>query len=144
MDILGLPLDLIPVLLPVLRTVVEFAWWLMPKTLQQIVLWQFVYLPIALFALYPLAVQYERGGLWKLLFPLYAVAGLLSAYLNYTTFAFYTWDAPRKRENTFSQRCERLVSDPGWRGWLIARPVARYTNHFDPSPPHIPLPAQPA
>ena len=139
MDLLGLPLSLISDLVPILRVVVEFIWWLLPKTLQQIVLWQFVYLPIALFTLYPLAVQYERGGWWKLLFPLYALAGVLSAYLNYTTFVLYTMDQPRKGENTFSQRCERLVGEATLRG-VIARAVARYTNRFDPTPPHIPLP----
>lgn len=140
MDILGIPLDLIPVLVPIVREVIAFIWWLLPGTVQGLILWQFVYLPVALFAIYPLAVQYERPHWWcKLLFPLYVVAGVLSAYLNYTTFALYTWDAPKKGENTFSQRCERLVGMSGLRG-VFARVVARYTNRFDPSPPHIPLP----
>lgn len=125
--------------LPVVKDVLAILLMILPQTLVDLLLLQGLYLPVALFALYPIAVQYERGGWCKLLFPLYMVAGLLSAYLNYTTFAFYTWDAPRKGENTFSQRCERLVGEPGLRG-VFARLVARYTNRFDPSPPHIPLP----
>lgn len=139
MDLLSLPLDLITSLWPIARDVLALLWWVTPELLQQAVLWQFIYLPLALFALYPLAIQYERGGWRRCLFLFYATAGLLSAYLNYTTFVVYLKDVPKKRENTFSQRCERLVRDPGWRG-LVARAVARYTNRFDPTPPHIPLP----
>lgn len=142
MDILTLSqlAGVLSILLPIVREVLQIMVLILPRTLIELVLLQMVYLPIALFALYPLAVQYERPGrAWKLLFPLYALAGLLSAYLNYTTFVVYLAGLPRKRENTLSQRCERVVFDPGWRG-IEARLIARYTNHWDPSPPHIPLP----
>lgn len=126
-------------LLPLVREVLQILVLILPETFMEFLRLQFIYLPLALFALYPLAIQYERGGWWRCLFLLYATAGLLSAYLNYTTFVVYLKDVPKKRENTFSQRCERLVRDPGWRG-VIARLVARYTNYSDPKPPHIPLP----
>lgn len=140
MDLLSLPLDLIPALVPVVRTLVEFVWWLLPTTLQQAVLWQFIYLPVLLAAAYPLAIQYERGGWWKLLMPFTLVVAIVDVYLNFTTFALYFRSMPRRKEITFSQHLERLVFDSGWRG-VMARLVARYTNKFDPTPPHIPLPA---
>ncbi|WP_439606877.1 hypothetical protein [Hydrogenophaga sp.] len=104
-----------------------------------LLLWQFLYLPIALAMAYPLAIQYERGGWWRLLMPFTLVVALLDVWLNFTTFSLYLMSAPGKREITFSQHLERLVFDPGWRGY-IARVVARFTNRFDPTPPHISLP----
>lgn len=130
---------LLPLVREVLQILVLILVLILPDTFMEFLRLQFIYLPVVLFALYPLAVQYERGGWCTLLFPLYAAAGLLSAYLNYTTFVPYTWDVPRKGENTFSQRCERLVFDEGWRG-VIARLVAAFTNRWDPTSPHIPVP----
>lgn len=95
--------------------------------------------PLLLAVLYPLAIQYERGGRCRWLLLVYAAAGLLSVLVNFTWFSLVCWETPRKREITTSQRCERLVFDPGWRG-SIARAIARFTNRFDPTPPHIPLP----
>ncbi len=95
--------------------------------------------PLLLAALYPVAVQYERGGWWRLLFPLYAAAGLCSLVVNFTWFTLLLWELPRKGEATTSQRCERLVHRADWRG-ALARGIARYTNYFDPTGPHIPLP----
>lgn len=139
MDLLSLPIDLILSLWPIARDVLAFFWWVTPETLQQAVLWQFIYLPALLAAAYPLAIQYERGGWWKLLMPFTLVVAIVDVYLNFTTFALCLWSAPGKKEITFSQHLERLVFDAGWRG-VIARLVARFTNHFDPTPPHIPLP----
>jgi hypothetical protein len=104
-----------------------------------LLLWQFIYLPLLLATGYPLAIQYERGGWWRLLLPVTAVVAIVDVWLNFTTFALYLASAPRKREYTFSEHLERLVHDRGWRG-VIARLVARYTNLFDPTPPHIALP----
>ena len=95
--------------------------------------------PVLLAVLYPLAVQYERGGLWRILLPLYVGAGLCSAIANNTVAIVLLWDLPRKGEVTLSQRLERLVFDTGWRG-KIARTIARYTNLFDPTGAHITLP----
>jgi len=99
-----------------------------------LVLVQLVGLPLLLAVLYPVAILYERG--YKLCYPLYIVAGLLSAYLNWTTLALYFWDWPDKSEKTFSQRLWRLSNNKGWRG-SVARPVAAYLDYFDPSPPHV-------
>lgn len=131
--------NLIPALVPVARTLVEFVWWLLPATLQQAVLWQFVYLPLFLAAAYPLAIQYERGGWWKLLMPFTLVVAIVDVWLNWTTFSMLLASTPGRKEITFSQHLERLVSQQNLRG-LIARAVARYTNRFDPTPPHIPIP----
>lgn len=95
--------------------------------------------PALLALIFPLAIQYEKGGNWRWLLPLYATAALLSVLVNFTWLSLLCWEMPRKREITTSQRCERLVFEPGWRG-ALARMIARYTNRFDPTPPHIPLP----
>ena len=95
--------------------------------------------PLVLAILYPLAVQYERGGNYRLLFPLYAIAGLYSTFVNYTWLTLIAMELPRKGEVTTSQRCERLVYLNTYVG-SIARGIARYTNKFDPTGPHIPLP----
>ncbi len=124
---------------PILRDVLAFVWGVLPGTLTEALIWQFIYLPLLLAAVYPLAIQYERGGWWRLLLPLTAAAALLDVWLNWTTFSLYLASAPRKREYTLSQHLERLVFDHGWRGY-IARAVARYTNWSDPTPPHIALP----
>ena len=102
-------------------------------------LWLTLFSPLLLAVLYPIAVQYERGGNCRWLFPFYAAAGLLSTLVNFTWLTLITRDLPRKREITTSQRCERLVYADGFSG-ALARAIARYTNRFDPTPPHIPLP----
>ena len=130
---------ILSLLLPVVREVLQILAILLPSTFIEFLRFQFLYLPLALAAAYPVVIQYERGGWWKLLMPFTLVAALVDVYLNFTTFSLYLWDAPGKREVTFSQRLERLVFDKGFRG-AAARLIARFTNYFDPTPPHIPLP----
>lgn len=125
--------------LPVLKDVLSILLMILPETVVGLLLWQFVWLPLALAVLYIPAIQYERGGRWKLMMPLTLVVAIVDVWLNWTTFSLLLWSAPGKKEITFSQHLERLVFDTGWRG-LIARLVARYTNRFDPTPPHILLP----
>lgn len=136
---LNLFAELLPMVLPIARELVALIWWLLPTTVQGVLLWQFVYLPLLLAAAYPLAIQYERGGWWRVLMPFTLVVAVVDVWLNFTTFALYLRSWPARKEITFSQHLERLVHDPGWRGF-IARAIARYTNWPDPTPPHIPLP----
>lgn len=74
----------------------------------------------ALWVLYPLAIQYERGGWWRLCYIPAVPAGVLDVLLNHTTLAVLTWSFPRLRrdkyEFTFSDRLARLYWDEGWRG----------------------------
>lgn len=86
--------------------------------------------------LYPIAIQYERGGWWYLLAPVTLLALLIDVVANYTELALLTWDLPRRGEWTFSTRCKRLQHDQGWRG-RIARLVKDYTNFWDPQRDHI-------
>jgi hypothetical protein len=124
---------------PIAREVLQLLWSVLPVPITDALLWQFVYLPVLLALAYPLAIQYERGGWWKLLYPVTALALLVDVWLNWTTFSLYLWSAPGKKEYTLSQHLERLVSDKGWRGF-VARAIAHYTNRFDPTPPHILIP----
>lgn len=101
----------------------------------EFILWS----PFMLAIVYPIGIQFERGGRWGVLLPFYALAAILSVTVNVTWLSLVMWELPRKREITTSQRCVRLVFSAGWPG-SMARAVARFTNRFDPTPPHIPLP----
>ena len=108
--------------------------------LADLLLWQFIYAPLACLLLYAPAIQYERGGRWRVLAPLTAVVGAVDIWLNYTTLALYTWDMPRRGEYTFSKRLERLVANTDWRR-APCRAVARWLNRWDRvNAPHVPIP----
>lgn len=93
-------------------------------------------LPLVLLLVYPLAIQYERGGACRLLLPLYLAAGLVDVVLNYTTLALCTWDFPRAGEYTFSKRLSRLVRSSGWRR-VLAQLLKAYLDAFDPKGVHV-------
>lgn len=98
--------------------------------------WLLLYPPLILLAVYPLAIQYERGGWWHWLFWLYFPAGLLDVLLNYTTLALYTWDFPKAGEYTFSRRLSRLQRQTDWRRWfaVVLKP---FLDYFDPKGIHV-------
>ena len=97
---------------------------------------------VLLALLYPLAIQYERGGVWLVVLPITFIALLIDVAANYTELALVTWDFPRKGEHTFSQRLYRLVRTPGWRR-EVCIPVANVLNWIAPDGQHIHMP-QPA
>jgi len=84
---------------------------------------------ILLALLYPIAVQYERGGWWRLLAPVTFPTLVIDVIANYTELALITWDFPAKNEWTFSTRVQRLQYYAGWRG-SFARAVKAYCNFF--------------
>lgn len=84
---------------------------------------------ILLALLYPIAVQYERGGWWRMVMPITLVALFIDLIANYTELALITWDFPAKHEWTFSTRAQRLQYYSGWRGYF-ARAVKAYCNFF--------------
>lgn len=86
--------------------------------------------------LYPIAIQYERGGWWYLLAPVTLLALVIDVIANYTELALLTWDFPRRGEWTFSKRLRRLSLLPGWRS-TAARWCIAYTDFFDPDGYHI-------
>lgn len=79
--------------------------------------------------LYPIAIQYQRGGYWRVLMPLTLLTALIDVWCNYTELALLTWDFPRKDERTFSQRCARLIHQTGWAG-TVGRLTQWYCNAF--------------
>lgn len=81
--------------------------------------------------MYPFAVQYERGGWWRVLAPFTLLALVIDVLANYTELALLTWDFPKRNEFTFSTRLKRLQKDLGWRG-ILAKPIIRYLNFFYP------------
>jgi len=85
---------------------------------------------VLLFLLYPLAIQYERGGWWNILKPLALVAGIIDIIANYTELALLTWDFPKHNEYTLSVRCARLIHQDNWAG-TVGRFTQRYCNFFD-------------
>lgn len=110
-----------------------------------ILLWQFVWLPLLLLLVFPVAIQYERetwphwmpfvgGGPFPRILRVVCkvIAGfalLFDVYLNFTTLALYIWDRPARGEWTFSTRLKRLQFYPGWRG-AVARVIRDYLNFF--------------
>ena len=80
--------------------------------------------PVAMWLLYLVGIQFNRGGWWQWLLPITITAYLLDVVLNYTLFALLTLDFPQRGEFSFSNRLSRLVNDLGWRG-AAARWVAR-------------------
>ena len=91
---------------------------------------------LILFLLYPIAIQYERGGWWRLLLPITLFALIIDILANYTELALLTWDSPRRGEYTFSQRCVRMKAEDSW-GGTIARFIEPYLDYFDPDGDHI-------
>lgn len=87
--------------------------------------------------LYPIAIQYERGGWWRVVAPVTALALVIDVAANWTELSLAMWELPRRGEWTFSTRLERLVLLSGWRG-NVARCIARMLNWIaPPSHPHI-------
>jgi len=86
--------------------------------------------------LYPLAIQYERGGWWRVVLPVTALALVIDVLANYSELALLTWDWPQANEFTFSKRLARLRLLPGWRGWACWR-VARWLDWCAPSGVHV-------
>lgn len=91
---------------------------------------------ILLALLYPLAVQYERGGWWRVLAPVTVLALVIDVIANYTELALLTWDFPMRGEWTFSTRLKRLKYERGWRG-ALAKPITGYLNYFAPNGKHV-------
>ena len=94
---------------------------------------------ISIFILLPLyfiSIQYERGGFWKLLFPIAVLAFIIDVVLNYTELALLTLDIPRKGETTFSKRLARLRYNTDWRG-SFARYITTCLDAIAPSGKHI-------
>lgn len=91
---------------------------------------------ILLALLYPIAIQIERCGLWRVLLPVTVVALVIDVIANYTELALLTWDWPRSGEYTYSQRLKRLKYSTGVRG-AFARWCVSYCNYFDPQRDHV-------
>jgi hypothetical protein len=86
---------------------------------------------LALALLYPIAIQYKRGGAWSALLPLAFVTGVIDVIANYTELALLTWQFPLRTEPTFSHRLYRLRKGNRWQRF-VARVVIPYLNFFDP------------
>lgn len=100
--------------------------------------------PLLLAMLYYPAIQYERGGLWYIVVPIFTVPALLIDILFNVFWATIIYqDMPFKKseflgriELTFSDRLERFISLPGWKG-KISRFIAYWLNRLAPSGKHI-------
>jgi hypothetical protein len=92
--------------------------------------------PFVMFVLYAIGIQYERGGGWRALRVVAALALVLDLLLNFSLFALALWDWPRSGEWTFSKRLKRLNRDTGWRG-RIARRITALLDRLAPSGQHV-------
>jgi hypothetical protein len=100
--------------------------------LSDFLLWQFIYLPLALAVIYPAWALSTRFNIVPLQWASGLFGYLLDVYLNFTTFALLTWDAPRYHEWTFSTRIKyRLKYREDWRGKLL-QPLVKFLNFWMP------------
>jgi len=91
---------------------------------------------VLLALLFPVAIQYERGGWYRLLLPITLLALVVDVAANWTELSLVFWELPKPGEYTFSSRLERLVLSATWRG-AVARRVATVLNLIAPSHRHI-------
>lgn len=100
------------------------------------------YLTVALFVFYSIGIQFERGGLCKILV-IFLVPGLIiDILLNIFPFSLIVWDKPfqyskflGRREFTISDRLERFCLESGIRG-KVSNIVSAVLNIIAPKP-HI-------
>ena len=91
---------------------------------------------IILLLLYPLAIQYQRGGAWLVLYPVALVALALDAASNFLEMPLIFWERSPPGEYTCSQRLDRYLGgyigiQNDWR-FEFSRPFAAYLNFFMP------------
>jgi len=85
---------------------------------------------------YALAIQYERGGLWRVLWPLYVLTALLDVVANHTEVSLLLGSWPEPGVMTVSQRIPSMLKIPGRIGKLSYY-VSVYLNFFSPTHDHI-------
>lgn len=93
--------------------------------------------PLLLWLAYIPAIQFRRGGWWRLMYPFTFAVARADIILNYTVLALYTWDWPRKGEYTFSKRLDRLTMLDGWRGDVYSFVAVEMLDRFDPTGRHV-------
>lgn len=93
-------------------------------------------LSLILALVYPLAIQYKKGGWHSIALVLAIPAYFLDVLVNYTELALLTWDVPKQHEYTFSTRLIRLQTGTPWQRF-VAKVVIPYLNYFDPG--HVPV-----
>ena len=92
-------------------------------------------LSAALLMLYPVAIQVKRGGAWRLLAPLTALAFVLDVVANYTEWAFcFGW--PRESDYTISKRLRTMQATADPARAEFAHAVQVYLDAFEPDGKH--------
>jgi hypothetical protein len=99
--------------------------------------------PLILMALYPIAIQYERGGYWQVFYLIAIPALIVDFVANVIPLSIIFWERPfhfsptlYRTEMTFSDRLERLVTFSNWKG-STSRFIAKTLNTIAPSKVHI-------
>lgn len=93
--------------------------------------------PLILWLAYIPAIQFRRGGWWRLMYPFTFVVALADIIINYTVLALYTWDWPRRGEYTFSKRLDRLIMLDDWRGDVYRFVAVEMLDRFEPDGKHV-------
>lgn len=94
--------------------------------------------PFSMLIWYAIGIQYERGGLWRMLLPFTFLGFLYDVLLQYTLFQVYFWEIAPRGEFTISMRLGRLVSRSDWRG-IWSRKLAWLLNWMSPKGVHVPM-----
>lgn len=91
---------------------------------------------LPLLVLYPIAIQYKRGGVWKSLLPLYVLAGLYDVFANYTEWSFL-FGLPKKKDYTVSKRIKSMIESPDVPSRTeFAKGIQAYLDFFEPDGKH--------
>lgn len=99
------------------------------------IIWYFGATALGMLALYALAVQSERGGLWRLLV-VFAVFALIMSWAINQSLGRLIYGAPAHWRETFSKHTQRLRQAPGMAGrW--ARLFAALLNFFAHDERHV-------
>lgn len=85
--------------------------------------------------LYPLAIQFKRGGLWLAVTPITLLVVLLDVLANYTELALiFGW--PREGEYTITRRIRRMHFDEVEARRKLAELVQVYLDAAEPDGKH--------
>lgn len=91
---------------------------------------------LLLWIFYPIAVQYARGGWWRLCYIVALPTLIIDVVANYTELALLTLDFPKRGEWTFSKRLSRLQHNDGWRGEFACY-IVPILDKISPSGKHV-------
>lgn len=84
---------------------------------------------------YPVVIQYKRGGLWNILYPLAFIVLLLDIIASYTEWSI-VFGAPNKGDHTITQRISSMHEDVLPARRQLAHLIQVYLDACEPDGEH--------